>query len=1532
MSDPRTPNISLWLPVPGERNWDVEVNQNWQLIDTAVGQLIAGSSNWHFTGAWLPFTNYTINQVVTYLGGSYLALANFTSGATFGTGVGETWGQIAAPGTSLNFLGAWSNVTAYNPYDLVTEAGNMYLALLAGTGHDPASSPTFWALVAAAGATGATGSTGAPGATGATGPAGTGASSFNQITAGTNQNQTLNVGNGSLLQPQGSGVINANELGGVIAVGGPNPALGKILISQGDGTAVWADPLCQGIQADGTAASTINPILVSGKGADNNQHNLKTDNSGVLQVHESGTATVHVDATTLAPVAIAGPVQVTDGLNHYQPTGDDPARTIHVTLDNTPSVTLSGGSVNQGTGGGMGANTWTMYLSDGTNAIIGTAAHPVVTSLNSSVSVGQTTDPTTLIAVAGKTVGGTPTYYQIPLTSDAQAVNVNIHASEITDAAEAATNTTLPSKTIWIGGSDGTKLQGLLVDGSGNLKVVASGVTSTQYTGSPAVAAGSVVSTLASGYDGANVRPLLISNTGVLSVSATGTVTVSGTVTANIGTTGGLALDATLTGGTQKTLIYDGTNTIGTAAHPVQVSLANTAANATAVKVDGSAVTQPISGSISFTAPQHVIVDSGAGGNSGSANTATTWTNATALNTTLSLVSNNFTYSTAIVFPVYTGTVSSGGFNFEGSVDNSTWTPLVYEVFYSSQLAQPANGVWNLSSSGTSVPLKIDISAYPYVRIRLNPVVGGSGSVNVQYTLYSAQDAVWIENIVQVTGSVSITGAPLVQQSTSPWVVGGAAASGAAKAGNPVQIGGVFNTTQPTVTTGQAVEAQSTARGAQIVATGVDTFNVTVSAALPAGSAVIGHVITDSGSTTAVTGTVNVADANLELAQGSTTSGQVGPLVQSATTTNAPTYTTAKTNPLSSDTSGNLRVSLKDSPANTNKFLVTPDSVALPANQSVNVSQINGVTPLMGNGVTGTGSPRVTIASDNTAFAVNATLSAETTKVIGTVRNVGNIGGVYDGATGAAVPANVIYLGANNGGNLIGLVTDASGFLKVNVAAGSISGTFTPASDGATGSAVPADASYIGVNIGGNLRGITGVNPAGSVYAVATAIVDGSGNQITSFGGGTQFADNAASGVTPTGTLSMGWDSANSKVRALKVDASQNLDVAVNAALPAGTNVIGHVITDSGSTTAVTGTVAVTESGTWSVRAQDGAGNALTSNSSTYTAKFGLDVNVLGTLGTAFSTAGKVDVKGADGDLFVRQATAANLNCTAVLAAGSAVIGHVITDSGSTTAVTGTVTIAGAVTEATLDAALISQEATTSGVKGLTAFGAVTTNAPSYTTAKSDALSLDTSGLLRVSLKDTPANTNKFLVTPDSVALPAHQSVNVDQLNGTTTDTDSGNKSAGTLRVVIATDQPALTNKLLVTPDANSSVAQGTAAASTASWYTRTGAPTTANWTQAAITFSSSGDNTIVTHTATQTIRVMRIFIVNSDATTATNVTFKDSTPTSFSGAFRLASGGSFAADSDGGEPLFVTASAKDFQINSSAAVQISGTIWYTTS
>lgn len=60
-----------------------------------------------------------------------------------------------------------------------------------------------------------------------------------------------------------------------------------------------------------------------------------------------------------------------------------------------------------------------------------------------------------------------------------------------------------------------------------------------------------------------------------------------------------------------------------------------------------------------------------------------------------------------------------------------------------------------------------------------------------------------------------------------------------------------------------------------------------------------------------------------------------------------------------------------------------------PSNASANIAQINGVTPLMGNGVTGTGSQRVTIASDNTAFSVNALQSGTWTVGLSASQTVG---------------------------------------------------------------------------------------------------------------------------------------------------------------------------------------------------------------------------------------------------------------------------------------------------------------------------------------------------------------------------------------------------------------------------------------------------------------------------------------------------------------------------------------------------------------
>ncbi len=97
-----------------------------------------------------------------------------------------------------------------------------------------------------------------------------------------------------------------------------------------------------------------------------------------------------------------------------------------------------------------------------------------------------------------------------------------------------------------------------------------------------------------------------------------------------------------------------------------------------------------------------------------------------------------------------------------------------------------------------------------------------------------------------------------------------------------------------------------------------------------------------------------------------------------------------------------LRVVLAtDQPALTNKLLVTPDSVALPANQSVNISQMNATTVLMGNGPTGTGSQRVTIANDNTTIPVNEIPSSASTNALTRVASTAaETGHVLKGSAG----------------------------------------------------------------------------------------------------------------------------------------------------------------------------------------------------------------------------------------------------------------------------------------------------------------------------------------------------------------------------------------------------------------------------------------------------------------------------------------------------------------------------------------------------
>ncbi len=104
------------------------------------------------------------------------------------------------------------------------------------------------------------------------------------------------------------------------------------------------------------------------------------------------------------------------------------------------------------------------------------------------------------------------------------------------------------------------------------------------------------------------------------------------------------------------------------------------------------------------------------------------------------------------------------------------------------------------------------------------------------------------------------------------------------------------------------------------------------------------------------------------------------------------TITSGNISPKQCDNTGNLKITI--AAQSLAKVLVTPDSVALPANQSVNVSQMGGVATSMNTGVRDTGTQRVTIATNDVVPASQS----------GTW-NITNVSGTISLPTGASTLA-----------------------------------------------------------------------------------------------------------------------------------------------------------------------------------------------------------------------------------------------------------------------------------------------------------------------------------------------------------------------------------------------------------------------------------------------------------------------------------------------------------------------------------------------
>ena len=327
---------------------------------------------------------------------------------------------------------------------------------------------------------------------------------------------------------------------------------------------------------------------------------------------------------------------------------------------------------------------------------------------------------------------------------------------------------------------------------------------------------------------------------------------------------------------------------------------------------------------------------------------------------------------------------------FEGTIDGTIWTT-VNAVAASTSTPQPTttvNGLYRLTPSGLS-------------QVRANMTVFTSGTATVSMRAGGGAGGIYANQILPTKITDGVSTATIKAASTavaagdSPVAVGlhpssplpaGANVIGAANV-NTATASGVTVMQNAAVATGNGTSLTVTGYGTTVVQiTGTFVASIAFETSVDAGASWFALSATQVGqgdifNTATVPGLYRMTVTGMDLVRARVTWTSGTSITISGRSTNA--------------TNASKIVKLATSGLTIG---------ALVANQSVNKAQINGVAPLMGNGVSGTGSQRVNIASDNTAFPVNATLSAETTKVIGAV-NIAAAPAVAKGTQGAnAVP------------------------------------------------------------------------------------------------------------------------------------------------------------------------------------------------------------------------------------------------------------------------------------------------------------------------------------------------------------------------------------------------------------------------------------------------------------------------------------------------------------------------------------------------
>lgn len=314
--------------------------------------------------------------------------------------------------------------------------------------------------------------------------------------------------------------------------------------------------------------ASMTPLLVDGSG-------VTQPISGTVSASQSGTWTVQPGNTANTTA------WKVDGSAVTQPVSGTITANIGTSGSLALDATLTGGTQKSKLVDAGGTNVATISAGGALKVDGSATTQPV------SGTFFQVTQP-----VSGPLTDAQLRATPVPVSGTVTAGNASVSATGAAPPASAtyagaSVTTAAPSYTTG-------QMSALSLSTAGNLRVDGSSVTQPVSAASlplptgastsakqPALGVAGTASTDVLTVQGAAAMTALKVDGSAVTQPVSGTVTA----TANIGTTNGLALDATLTGGTQKTKIVDSGGT----------NLATISAGG-ALKVDGSAVTQPVSG------------------------------------------------------------------------------------------------------------------------------------------------------------------------------------------------------------------------------------------------------------------------------------------------------------------------------------------------------------------------------------------------------------------------------------------------------------------------------------------------------------------------------------------------------------------------------------------------------------------------------------------------------------------------------------------------------------------------------------------------------------------------------------------------------------------------------------------------------------------------------------------------------------------------------------------------------------------------